>query len=128
MGFPCGGLGWDTLVAAWGGLACGLGWDALVVAWGGLGWNALAADLDGMPLRQTWMGSAWGGLGWNALAADLDALVAHLDGIPLWRHGADLDGMPSRQNWKNLAFIMAAKHLACKYQKSGNYIGSNTPY
>jgi len=33
-----------------------LGWDALVAAWGGLGWNALAADLDGMPLRQTWMG------------------------------------------------------------------------
>jgi len=62
-----------------------LGWDALVVAWGGLGWNALAADLD--------------------------ALVADLDGIPLWRHGADLDGMPLQQNW----------------QKSGIHSGGKTP-
>ena len=43
---PCSRLGWDSLVAAWG----GLGWDALVAAWGGLGWNALVADLDGIPL------------------------------------------------------------------------------
>ena len=60
--------------------------DALVAAWGGLGWNALAVDLNGMPLRRTWMGcpssglgwdalvAAWGGLGWNALVADLDGM------------------------------------------------------
>ena len=71
---------------------------------GGLGWNALAADLDGMPLwqhgadldgmplRQTWMECPCGRLGWNALAADLD-------GMPLWWHGADLDGMPLRRTW-----------------------------
>ena len=53
---------------------------------GGLGWDALAADLDGIPLQQTWMECpsgrlgwdalvvAWGGLGWNALVADLDGM------------------------------------------------------
>ena len=74
---------------------------------GGLGWDALAVDLDGMPLwrhgadlhADLWrhwvdfaLVAAWGGLGWNALAADLD-------GMPLWRHGADLDGMPLQWTW-----------------------------
>jgi len=102
MGFPCGGmmecpcgrLGWDSLVVAWG----GLGWNALVADLDGMG--ALAADLDGiplwrhgadldgMPLQQTWMGCPCGGLGWDSLVAALgglgwNALVAELDGLPL---------------------------------------------
>ena len=34
-----------------------------------------------------------GRLGWK------NALVADLDGMPLWRHGADLDGMPLQRTW-----------------------------
>ena len=82
----------------------GLGWDALVAAWGRLGWNALVVDLDGMPLWGTWIGCPCGGLGWDALVAawgglGLDALVVDLDGMPLWRHRADLDG----NSWNALA-------------------------
>ena len=58
MGYPCSGLGWDALV---------VDLDEMPL------WQH-GADLDGMPLRWTWMGSAWGGLGWNALAADLDVM------------------------------------------------------
>jgi hypothetical protein len=42
------GMGRHGIEAAWD-LCSRLGWDSLVAAWGGLGWNALAADLDGMP-------------------------------------------------------------------------------
>jgi len=97
--------------------------DALVAARGGLGWNDLAADLDGMPWWRTWMECPCGGLGWDALVADLDgiplwwhgaALVecnppqgnpiqVRLKGIPskmpLWQHGAALDGMPLWRTW-----------------------------
>ena len=59
---------------------------------GGLGWDALAADLDEMPLQRTWMGCPCGGLGWDQHGADLD-------GMPLWWHGVDLDEMPLRQTW-----------------------------
>ena len=68
-------------------------------AGGGLGWDALAADLDGISMGQTWMECPCGGLGWDALVADLDGMPlwwhgADLDGMHLWWHGVDLDGMP----------------------------------
>ena len=64
----------------------GLGWDALVAAWGELGLDALVADLDGMPLRRTWMECPCGGLGWDALVVawgglGWDALVAAWGGL-----------------------------------------------
>ena len=96
MGCPSGGLGCHALVAAWGGLG----------SCSGLGWNALAADLDGMPLWRhgvdldgmpLWQHGA-------DLHADLDGIPlwrhgADLEGMPLWRHGVDLDGMPLQQTW-----------------------------
>ena len=95
------------------GCPCGrLGWDFLVVAWGGMGWDNLGVDWDGMPFRWTWMRfpcggmgrhgmecpwgrlgwdslvAAWGGMTWYAPGMDWDGmpLPAGLDGIPLWWH------------------------------------------
>jgi len=84
-----------------------------VAAWGRLGWNALAvdldgmplwqhgADLDGMPLQQTWMECPSGRLsGWNALAADLDGMLRRTwmgsawGGLGWNALAVDLDGMP----------------------------------
>ena len=84
----------------------GLGWDSLVAAWGRLGWNALVADLDGMPLNLAFRNPTY--------------TAARCQILPISKNLSE--------NNKNLAFIVAAKHLACKYQKSGNYIGGNTPY
>ena len=56
MECPCGGLGWNALVAAWGGPACGLGWNAPVADLDGIPLWRHGADLDAMPLWQNWMG------------------------------------------------------------------------
>ena len=80
MGCPGGGLGWNALVAALGGLECNppQGNPIRIPLW----WHGAA--LDGMPLQWTWMGCPCGGLGWNALVAALgglgwNALAADLD-------------------------------------------------
>ena len=95
MGCPGGGLGWNALVAALGGLEChppqG---NPIQVCLKGIPskmplWRHGAA-LDGMPLRRTWMGCPGGGLGWDSLVVEWgglgwNALAADLDGMPWWR-------------------------------------------